>query len=128
VTLLAIALAGALGAVLRHGVDELVPVTGLGFPWPTLLVNLTGSTALAALGVLPAVRRRALLGRVLGAGLLGGWTTLSAYAEQGRRLLAGGEPVTATAYLAGTLACCVLACGLVAALGTRLTTAPDGRS
>ena len=119
--LLAVACGGATGALLRHGVDVALPVAVLGFPWPTLLVNVTGATALAVVGLLPAVRRRPVLLGLLGPGLLGGWTTLSAYAEQGRRLLEGGRPDLALGYLLGTLAACIVGCLVGAAVGRRLT-------
>ncbi len=122
---LAVALGGAMGALLRYGVDVAVPVADLHLPWPTLLINVTGSAALALVGVLPAVQRRPVLTGFLGPGLLGGWTTLSAYAEQGRRLLEGGRPGLALAYLLGTLAGCLLGCLAGAALGRHLARGTD---
>jgi CrcB protein len=50
----------------------------------------------------------------LGPGVLGGFTTLSAYAEQGRRLVDDGDAVLAGAYLVGTLGACLVAVALVA--------------
>jgi fluoride exporter len=110
VLLLVVAVGGALGAVLRHGVDVAFPVDPLGLPWPTLGINLTGSAALAGLTVLPVVQRRDVVRVLLGPGVLGGFTTFSAYAEQGRRLLDGGMTGLALAYLLGTLAACLLGC------------------
>ena len=107
---LVVAVGGASGALLRHGVDVAFPVAGLAFPWPTLGINLSGSAALAALGVLPVVREQPLLAALLGPGLLGGYTTFSAYAEQTRRLLDGQEPAIALGYLLGTLLACLLGC------------------
>lgn len=118
--LAAVALGGALGALLRHAVDVVADVGALQFPWPTLLINASGSAALAALGVLATLRRRPLVQTFVGPGLLGGWTTLSAYAEQGRRLLGGGRPGLAAAYLVGTLAACLLGVVAGATLGRRL--------
>ena len=118
--LLAVALGGASGALLRHGVDVALPIDERGFPWPTLLVNVTGSAALAALGAVPGFQQRPVLRGFLGPGLLGGYTTLSAYAEQGRGLLAAGQAWSALGYLLGTLACCLAACVSAAALVRRL--------
>ncbi len=119
VSLLAVAAGGAVGALLRHGVDVAFPVAVLGFPWPTLLVNVAGSATLAALGVAPAVRRRPALAGLLGPGVIGGFTTFSAYAEQGRRLVDGGQHGLALGYLLGTLAGCLAGCvaGRLAATG-----------
>lgn len=104
----AASLGGALGALARWGVDQAWP-TGDGFPWATLLINVSGSLVLALLPALAVVRRHHLLPVLLGTGLLGGWTTLSTYAEQGRSLLVDGEPVLAAAYLGATLLACIIA-------------------
>lgn len=101
--LAAVALGGAVGAVLRWSVGASVP----GGDWlvaATLVVNVAGSFALAALPALPAVRRRPLLLVGLGPGLLGGFTTLSAASEQTRSLLEAGRVVSAAALVALTLA------------------------
>ena len=119
--LVAVAVGGALGALLRHGLEVALPVPDLGFPWPTLAINVSGSAALALAGALPVVQGRPVLLGLLGPGLLGGYTTFSAYAEQGRRLLDGGQPALAAGYLLGTAAGCVAGCLAGAALGSRLT-------
>ena len=75
---------------------------GAGFPWTTFAINVTGSLALALLPALAVVRRRPVLAVALGPGVLGGYTTLSTYAEQGRALLADGRAGLAAAYLLGT--------------------------
>ena len=105
---LAAALGGALGAVARWAVDTAWPA-GSGFPWGTLTINITGSFLLALLPAVPAVRRRPVLPVLLGTGVLGGWTTLSTYANQGRALLAYGRTTEALTYLAATLVACVVA-------------------
>lgn len=70
---LAAALAGGLGAVLRHLVDVgVAKLLGRRFPWGIFLVNLTGSFALGCLAT--ALPDAAF---ILGAGLLGGYTTFS---------------------------------------------------
>ena len=66
------------------------------------------------------VRRHRLAPPLLGTGLLGGFTTLSAYSEHTRVLLAAGHPGTAAAYFLGTLAACLLA----VAVGDRFSSAP----
>ena len=50
--------------------------------------------------------------------MLGGFTTLSTYAEQGRGLLADGRPALAAAYLFGTLAACLAGVALAHRLST----------
>jgi CrcB protein len=108
VVYLAVALGGALGAVLRWALGDAVP-DGTGFPWTTFVINVTGSLVLAGLPVFDVVRRRQVLATALGPGLLGGYTTLSAYSEQTRALLAGGQTATALLYVLGTLAACLVA-------------------
>lgn len=102
----AAALGGVLGALARWAVGEAVP-DGSGFPWTTLTINVTGSFGLALLPASRWVRLHPALPVFLGTGVLGGWTTLSTYAEQSRALLADGAPALALAYLAGTLLACV---------------------
>jgi CrcB protein len=112
---LAVALGGALGAVLRWALGDAVP-DGTGFPWTTFAINVTGSLALALLPVFEAVRRRRILAAALGPGLLGGYTTLSTYSEQTRSLLADGQLTTALLYLLGTLAACLVVVAVVSRL------------
>ncbi len=106
--LAAVAAGGAVGALARWSVGAAVP-TGDGFPWSTFVVNVVGCFLLALLPTLAAVRRRPLLLVGLGPGLLGGFTTLSAYAEESRALVADGHPALAVAYVLGTLGACLLA-------------------
>lgn len=116
--LLAVAAGGAVGAVLRHLAGEAAP-DGAGFPWTTFGVNLAGSALLAALGLLPLVRRSATWAAALGPGLLGGFTTFSTTSDQGRELLADGDLVLAACYLLGTLVACLLAVVAVGRLAPR---------
>lgn len=116
-TLALVALGGALGAVLRWSIGEAVP-DGAGFPWTTFAINVVGSFGLALLPLVARFRRWTL---ALGPGLLGGFTTLSAYAEQSRALIGDGETVMAMAYLVGTVGACLIAVHLAA----RVTTASE---
>ena len=112
---LAVALGGAVGAVLRWALGDAVP-DGAGFPWTTFadqrqrLAGARGTAGLRRRTPPPGPGRRA------GPGLLGGYTTLSAYSEQTRALLAGGQTATALLYLLGTLAACLVAVAAVSRL------------
>lgn len=99
---------GSLGAVLRWTVGELLP-TGTGFPWSTFAVNVSGTALLALLPAWPPVARRRDLAVFLGTGIIGGFTTLSAYAEETRALMAAGNTWVAASYVLGTLAACLTA-------------------
>jgi len=103
----AVALGGAIGAVLRWALGEWFP-DGTGFPWTTFAINVGGSFLLAALPAVGAVLTHERWPLFLGTGVLGGFTTLSTYAEQSRRLVADGSPWLAFGYLAGTLVTCLL--------------------
>ena len=105
---LAVAAGGAIGAVARYGVGAWVPDSAH-FPWTTLTINVVGSFLLALLPAVAFVRRSAAWTAALGPGLLGGFTTLSAYAEQTRALLADDRAVMAGAYVLATLAACLVA-------------------
>jgi CrcB protein len=114
----AVAAGGAVGGTLRWWLGDAVP-DGEGFPWTTFTINVTGSLVLALLPALSAVRRRPVLAVGLGPGLLGGYTTLSTYAEQGRALLADGRAGLAAGYLLGTLAACLVAVTLAGTWSSR---------
>jgi CrcB protein len=115
VVYLAVALGGALGALLRWTLGDAVP-DGAGFPWTTFFINVTGSLVLAWLPAFDVVRRRQVLATALGPGLLGGYTTLSAYSEQTRALLADGDTTTALLYVLGSLAACLVAVAVMSRL------------
>ena len=118
--LVAVAVGGAAGAVLRFLLGEVAP-DGAGFPWTTFAINVVGCALLAGLNLLPVARRSETWAAAIGPGLLGGFTTLSATSEQGRSLLVAGEPVLAGGYLFGTLAACLVAVTVVGRLAPPLT-------
>jgi CrcB protein len=114
----AVAAGGAAGACLRWLLGTGFPVADGGFPWTTFAINVTGSVLLALLPAVPAIRRHPLLPPALGTGLLGGFTTLSTYSEETRALLASGHTGTASAYLLGTLAACLVGVAVADLLST----------
>ena len=115
--IVAVGVGGALGAVLRHLLGELTPAA-TGIPWTTLSINVSGAFLLALLPAVDAVRDRPVLTLALGPGLLGGWTTLSAYADEARALLADARPGLAATYLLGTLAVSLVAVTAARSLST----------
>jgi len=112
---LAIAAAGGAGAVLRYLAARLVQrVLGSAFPWGTLFVNVTGCLALGILSGSNALG--APWDRVLGMGLLGGYTTYSTFNYETLALLEERAFLLATLNAAATTVACALAgwVGLIA--------------
>lgn len=92
-TILSIALGGALGSVLRH-----LGVTAIGAPWGVALVNVAGSFAIGVLYVI--LSTRTALAPALMTGLLGGFTTFSAFSLDALKLWQSGQPGQAALYVA----------------------------
>jgi CrcB protein len=117
--LLLVAAGGAVGALARHAVDEAAPHDL--YPWPTLAINVVGAFALGLLPALAVVRRSPRVAAALGPGVLGGFTTVSAWVGQVRELADAGHVTLAGVHLAVTLAA-----GLgAAALGQRIAHRPE---
>lgn len=132
--LAAVAAGGAAGAVLRVVLTSWVagwqaqaghhPAwLPLGFPLGTLLVNVAGSLAIGVLYVLLVERLAAALPLrgLLIAGLLGGFTTFSAFALETLLLVESDEPLRAGAYVAASVVLCLAACWGGAAVARQLT-------
>jgi len=111
-----VAAGGALGSMLRYGVSLLsVAWLGAGFPWGTLAVNVLGSAAIglcAGLGVQGEMRL------LLVTGLLGGFTTFSAFSLETMGLAERSAPLAAL-YVAASIGLGLLACALGWGLGRR---------
>ncbi|MCL8023869.1 fluoride efflux transporter FluC [Nocardioides bruguierae] len=116
--MLAVAVGGALGAVLRWWLGEVAP-DGAGFPGTTFAINVGGAFGLGLLPAVAAVRRRPLLTAGIGTGVLGGFTTLSTASEQARVLLASGQVLLGLVYVVGTLLAAVAAVAVADRLSTR---------
>ncbi len=103
-----VALGGALGASLRHLATLLWPA-----PWGVLAVNVAGSLAIGLL----AGRLSPALAPLLITGVLGGFTTFSAFSLDALRLVEGGRLGAAALYVGGSVGLSVLACALGLWLG-----------
>jgi CrcB protein len=103
---LLVATGGAAGSALRYGIGRLVGTTADAiFPWPTFLINATGSFAIGLLIV--AAARLGWPGwwrPLLAVGLLGGYTTFSTFAIETVELMLRGSYGVAGAYALGSLA------------------------
>ncbi len=109
-TLGQVALGGALGASARYltGIAA-VRVMGHGFPWGTLTVNVVGSLLMGGLVVMLAHLNATRLAPFLMTGLLGGFTTFSAFSLDVVTLFERGQPATAGLYILGSVAISLVA-------------------
>lgn len=117
-TLTAVAVGGAAGAVLRVALSSWIARLAhpawlpADFPLATLVVNVAGSLAIGLLYVVLVERLAAALPLrgLLMAGLLGGFTTFSAFALETLLLVESDEPLRAGAYVAASVLLCLGAC------------------
>lgn len=100
-----VALGGAIGAVLRYQLGRsmtawLGPAHVGAFPWATLAANVLGCLAMGALFGWLARHGGASeqLRLLLGVGLLGGFTTFSAFSLEMMMLIERGQAMTALTY------------------------------
>jgi fluoride exporter len=119
---LAVALGSALGGVGRYGLSRLWPWVPGGWPTATMTVNLLGSFAIGLLSVgLSARAGGAETARLFWmTGVLGGFTTYSAFALETVTLAGAGEAMRAAAYVVVTVLVCLVAAFAGRALGMML--------
>ena len=110
--LLQVALGGALGASLRFLSGAMILRTmGSGFPYGTMFVNVVGSFLMGLLAFYLLERMDGSFARYapfLMTGMLGGFTTFSAYSLDALYLLERGRYASASVYMGGSV---VLAIG-----------------
>ncbi|ADU10354.1 CrcB family protein [Micromonospora aurantiaca] len=122
-----IAAGGVSGALARAGAQAAVPHQPGEFPWATFSVNVVGCLLIGALTAVLAARPAHPLTRpFLGVGVLGGFTTFSAYAVDAQRLLTDGAAGTAGVYLAATVLGALAAVAAGDTVTARLLAARDG--
>jgi CrcB protein len=108
---LVIAAGGALGGGARWLVNQALPASPGDFPWSTFAENVTGCFLLAVVMVflLDVWPPRRYARPFIGIGILGGYTTFSAYTSDTRVLLDAGQAGLAVVYLFGSVAVGLLA-------------------
>jgi len=105
-------LGAGIGGMLRHAVNlGAARLFGLGFPFGTLIVNVAGSFLMGVLAGWFAYRTGLPqhLRLFLTTGILGGFTTFSAFSLDAALLMERNSYCLAAAYVAGTLAAGLLA-------------------
>ena len=115
----AIGLAGAIGALCRSLLGRFVAErTNSQLPLGTLLINITGAFVIGLLFALVGCHLiSSTLQTVLATGFLGGYTTFSTMSWEGVQLARGGSTRLSLLYLAGNVACGLVAAALGLALG-----------
>jgi fluoride exporter len=116
---------GAIGAGGRYLVNvACARCMASGFPWATLIVNVVGSVLMGL--VVEAVTRRlggsAEWRTFLATGILGGFTTFSAFSLDAANLMNRGDNALALAYVLGSVVLSIL--GLYAGLALARTIFP----
>ncbi|MFZ3583006.1 fluoride efflux transporter CrcB [Loktanella sp. DJP18] len=103
-TAFSVALGGAIGAILRWLTGLLtLRVMGQGFPWGTVTVNILGSFLIGVLVVALAHKGGMRAAPFLMTGVLGGFTTFSAFSLDTVALMERGHMTLAVAYVGGSV-------------------------
>ncbi|WP_404293348.1 fluoride efflux transporter CrcB [Microvirga sp. RSM25] len=113
-------LGAGIGGALRHGVNVgCARVCGMAFPWGTLTVNVLGSFLIGALAGWLAFKANEgwsqPLRLFLTTGILGGFTTFSAFSLDAVLIWERGQNGLAATYVAASVLLSIV--GLVAGLG-----------
>jgi fluoride exporter len=100
---------GAVGAGFRYQISAVaLRNLGPGFPWGTWMINLLGGLLMGILAGLLARQFTPEQGEplrlLLGVGVLGGFTTFSAFSLEAANMLLRGQIVLATAYAVSSVA------------------------
>lgn len=98
-----VAAGGAIGSVVRYMVSQLT-----GYPFGTLAVNVVGSFAIGIAFMVLAARGPGYLFFVTG--VLGGFTTFSAFSLESVRMIENGQFAAAAGYATASVILSLLAC------------------
>jgi len=109
-SLVPVALGGALGASARYLTNVTATrLFGVSFPWGTVTVNIAGSFLMGALVVVLAERGGNRFAPFLLTGVLGGFTTFSAFSLDAVSLYERGQSAAAAGYVFGSVVLSILA-------------------
>lgn len=117
-TLAQVAIGGALGASGRYLTNvTMARLLGQGFPWGTLTVNILGSFLMGLLVEILAKKGGMHAAPFLMTGLLGGFTTFSAFSLDALTIYERGQVSLAAGYVLASVLVSLLAIGLGLAAG-----------
>jgi CrcB protein len=116
-TYFSVAVGGAIGSMARLWLSVHVALlTGLAFPWGTILVNIIGSLVIGFVATLTGPNGRVVVPVEAQAfvmvGLCGGFTTFSAFSLQTLELARAGRLLDAGANIVLSVAACLIAVGV----------------
>jgi CrcB protein len=113
--IISVMLGGALGAGARYLVSSaFLRLAGPGFPWGTLAINLIGGLLMGVLvGVLVRTSNGGEQARLLlGVGVLGGFTTFSAFGLETWLMIERGQTAIGFVYIAASVVGAVALTGI----------------
>ncbi len=113
--LLAIAIGGALGALIRFwSTNFATQLLGAEFPYGILIVNVLGSflIGLAFVTLVERAEAHAVLRSFIMVGLLGAFTTFSTFSLQTLGLIESGRLIAALGYVFGSVVLCLVGVAL----------------
>ena len=113
------------GGLARYAISLWIQSAADGFPWGTLIINVSGSLLLTGVyGLLEGTTAAPEWRAFLGIGVLGGYTTFSTFSYEAVRLLQDGDWERALLYVFASV---VVSLG-AAIVGFRLASTLLGRS
>lgn len=109
----AVFVGGALGALARYGIVEVLGTAGGGWPWATFVANLVGCAILGyAIAHIDNGRGSDVTRSLIGTGFCGGLTTFSTFQLEVFELLDAGDVVLGAAYALASVAAGLLTISL----------------
>ena len=117
---LLIALGSGLGGIARHWLSTVITSRMMSaFPWGTFVVNVVGAISIGFVLALPESRLNAQTKQFLTVGILGGFTTFSAFSAQTLHLVQTGKLAMAFVYAIASVVVCFGGCWLGWALASK---------
>jgi len=104
---------GGLGAAARYGFNVFIPkLVGGDYPWHTMIINVTGCFIMGALTEMMALRLNVSneMRLFLTTGILGGYTTFSAFALDFAFLVGRRDMIGAAGYMLASVGLSLMAC------------------
>jgi len=101
---------GGLGSILRHAVNQASALLGLNFPYGTFFVNILGSLVMGLIAGWFALRGEGgqMMRLFLTTGVLGGFTTFSAFSLDAALLWERGQAGATAFYVLGSVVVAIL--------------------